>query len=108
MILINIKFPISPDKSAEWLELADSYAKAVRAEPGNRFFEFSCSLDDPNTYVCIEGFVDAEAGAEHMQQSHVQQFMNAAPDFVSARPQIIYVDAEEIAGFVEMGEISPR
>ena len=108
MILINIKFPIRPDKSAEWLELADSYAKAVRAEPGNHFFEFSRSLDDPNTYVCIEGFADAEAGNEHMQQSHVQQFMNAAPDFVSARPQIIYVDAEEIAGFVEMGEIAPR
>ena len=108
MILINVKFPIRPDKSAERLELADSYAKAVRAEPGNRFFEFWRSLDDPNTYVCIEGFADAEAGAEHMQQSHVQHFMETAPDSVSAPPHIIYVDAEEVAGFVEMGEIAPR
>jgi quinol monooxygenase YgiN len=108
MILITVKFPIRPDKNAEWLELADFYATAVRAEPGNHFFEFSQSLDDPNTYVCIEGFADGDAGAEHMKQDHVARFMSEMPDIVSARPQIIYVDAEEVAGFVEMGEIAPR
>lgn len=30
------------------------------------------------------------------------------PDIVSAQPQIIYVDAEEITGFGPMGEIEPR
>jgi hypothetical protein len=30
------------------------------------------------------------------------------PDIVSAQPQIIYVDAEDVAGFGPMGEITPR
>jgi quinol monooxygenase YgiN len=108
MILITVKFPIRPDKTAEWLELADFYARAVRSEPGNHFFEFSRSMDDENEYVCIEGFTDSSAGQEHMKQDHVARFMNEMPDIVSARPKIIYVDAEEVGGFVEMGEIAPR
>lgn len=110
MILITVKFPVRPEKTDEWLELADFYTKAVQAEPGNVFFQFSRSLDDPNEYVCIEGFRDGAAGQEHMKQDHVAKFMSTAPDLVSARPKIIYVDADEVTGdgFVDMGEIAPR
>jgi quinol monooxygenase YgiN len=108
MILIMVRFPIRPEKTAEWLELADFYTRAVQAEPGNHFFEISRSLDDETEYVTIEGFADAAAGQEHMKQEHVARFMDAMPDLVSARPKIIYVDAEEIEGFVDMGEIAPR
>lgn len=108
MILITVKFPIRPEKTAEWLELADSYTRAVTAEPGNDFFQVSRSLEDENEYVVIEGFADAAAGQEHMKQDHVAHFMSTMPDYVSARPKIIYVDAEEVEGFVEMGEIAPR
>jgi quinol monooxygenase YgiN len=38
MILINIKMPIRPDKTDEWLALADSYAKDVNSEDGCLFF----------------------------------------------------------------------
>ena len=103
-----VKFPIRPEKTDEWLELADFYSRAVQAEPGNHFFQFSRSLEDQNEYVCIEGFADAAAGQQHMKQDHVARFVNTMPDLVSARPKIIYVDAEEVEGFVEMGEIAPR
>ena len=43
-----------------------------------------------------------------MAQEHVARFMQEMPDIVSAQPQIIYVDAEEVTGFGPMGEISPR
>lgn len=108
MILINVKFFIREDKMADWLPLAESYQRAVRAEPGNVFFTFAQSLEDPLTFVCVEGFVDANAGSDHMQQLHVAQFFEAMPDIVSRRPEIIYVDSAEISGFVEMGEIEPR
>jgi hypothetical protein len=39
---------------------------------------------------------------------HVVHFMAQMPDVVSARPQILYVDADEVTGFGPMGEISPR
>ena len=108
MILITVKFPIREDRLAEWDELSASYAKAVGAEPGCVFFEFSRSLTEPNTFVCIEGFRDSAAGSAHMAQDHVGRFMREMPDIVSARPQIIYVDAEEVTGFGPMGEITPR
>ncbi|MGD9527689.1 putative quinol monooxygenase [Pseudonocardia sp.] len=108
MILITLKMPIKPEKTDEWLELAQSYSNDVRAEPGNVFFSFSRSLEDENEYVCIEGFADDAAGKEHMKQAHVPNFMEKAAYLVSARPKIIYVDAEEVTGFVEMGEIAPK
>lgn len=108
MILIIVKMPIRPEKTDEWLALADSYTKAVQAEEGNHFFQFSRSLDDENEYVCIEGFADGAAGQAHMATEHVAHFMGTAPDYVSAQPKIIYVDAEEVTGFVDMGEIKPR
>lgn len=108
MILITVKFPIREDKLEQWRELSARYAAAVNEEPGNVFFEFSQSVGDPLTFVCIEGFRDGDAGAEHMKQDHVAEFMAAMPDIVSAQPQIIYVDAEEVDGFGPMGEIQPR
>ena len=108
MILIVVKFPIRPDRHDEWEQLSSFYAKAVNTEPGCVFFEFSRSVDDPQTYVCIEGFADGIAGREHMRQDHVARFMAEMPDIVSAQPQIIYVDAKELNGFGPMGEISPR
>lgn len=104
-----MKFPIRNDRLSEWEELSASYARDVSAEPGNVFFEFSRSIEEPGTYVCIEGFADADAGAEHMKQPHVSAFMSAMPDIVSAQPQIIYVDAgDQTSGFGPMGEIQPR
>ena len=108
MILITVKFPIREDKLEEWRELSAYYAKSVNEEPGCVFFEFSKSLTEPDTFVCIEGFRDSEAGGEHMKQAHVERFMSQMPDIVSAQPQIIYVDAEEVSGFGPMGEITPR
>jgi quinol monooxygenase YgiN len=108
MILITVKFPIREDRLDAWSELSTSYAQAVNTEPGCVFFEFSRSLTEPNTFVCIEGFRDSAAGGEHMAQPHVAQFMAQMPDIVSARPQIIYVDADEVTGFGPMGEIAPR
>lgn len=108
MILIMIKMPIRPEKTQDWLDLAQWYSEHVRAEPGNAFFSFSRSLEDEHEYVCVEGFQDDAAGKEHMKQDHVPVFMDKASDCVARRPQIIYVDADEVTGWNEMGEIGPR
>jgi quinol monooxygenase YgiN len=107
MILINIKMQIRPEKMDEWLALADSYASDVNTEEGCLFFQFSRSLTDANEFICIEGFTDADAGAAHVKNSYVKRFFDAAPDLVSAQPQIIYIDAPH-DGFGPMGEIQPR
>ncbi len=108
MILINVRFPIRADKQAQWEELSAAYAASVNAEPGCLFFEFARSTAEPGTYVCIEGYTGHEAGVAHTQTDHFAEFIAAMPGIVSARPQIIYIDAEEATGFGPMGEIEPR
>jgi quinol monooxygenase YgiN len=108
VILIVVKFPVRPERTAEWQSLAAGYARAVNAEEGSLFFEWSRSLDEPDTFVCVEGFRDAAAGASHVGTQAFKDFVAQAPDIVAAQPQIIYVDAPDVAGWGPMGEIAPR
>jgi quinol monooxygenase YgiN len=108
LILIVVKFPVRPERSDEWQSVAADYARAVNAEEGSLFFEWSRSLDQPDTYVCVEGFRDADAGASHVGTQAFQDFVQQAPDLVARQPEIIYVDAPDVAGWGPMGEIQPR
>ena len=108
MILIVVKFPVRPERAEEWSRLAADYARAVRSEEGNLFFEWSRGFDEPDTFVCVEGFRDADAGAAHVGTDAFRRFVELAPDLVSAQPQIIYVDAPDVSGWGPMGEIQPR
>ena len=108
MILIVVKFPVRPERAEEWAALAADYARAVNAEEGSLFFEWSKSVEEPDTWVCIEGFRDADAGGAHVGTQAFKDFVEKAPDLVSAQPQIIYVDAPDVPGFGPMGEIQPR
>ncbi len=108
MILIVVKFPVRPERADEWSGLAAEYARAVNAEEGSLFFEWSRSVEEPDTFVCVEGFRDADAGAAHVGTDAFKHFTDVAPDLVSAQPQIIYVDAPGVSGWGPMGEIQPR
>ena len=107
MILIVVKMPVRPEREDEWSALAADYARAVNAEEGSLFFEWSRSLDDPDTFVCVEGFRDADAGGAHVQTQAFKDFVEKAPDLVAAQPQIIYVDAPDVSGGGRWARSSP-
>ena len=108
MIYITVKFPIRPEKADQFMDAAADYTAATRAEEGNIFFEWSRSLDEPHSFVLLEAFRDAEAGSAHVAGQHVKDFFDWAPDWVSAKPQIIYIDQPDLTGWGPMGEIAPR
>ncbi len=108
MIYITVKFPIRAEKADRFMAAAADYTAATRAEDGNVFFEWSRSLDEPDSFVLLEGFRDAAAGSAHVAGQHVQDFFAWAPDWVSAKPQIMYLDSPELTGWNPMGEIEPR
>ena len=108
MILIVVKFPVRPDLVDSWPEEVRDFTEACRAEEGNLFFEWSRSVEEPDTYVLVEGFRDADAGAAHVGTDHFRAFLERGPDLVARQPQIIYIDAPEVDGFGPMGEIQPR
>ena len=108
MIFIVVKFPVKPEHADEWPSLVADFTAGTRAEEGNLFFEWSRSLEDPETFVCVEGFRDADAGAAHVGTDAFKRFVEQAPELVAAQPQIIYVDAPDVSGWGPMGEIQPR
>ena len=108
MILIVIKFPVRPDRIEEFRAKADEYAAAVGAEEGSLFFEWSRSVLEPDTFVCIEGFRDSDAGASHVATPHAEAAFDWMSELVAEQPQIIYVDAPDVSGFGPMGEVQPR
>ncbi|MFJ9770744.1 putative quinol monooxygenase [Kitasatospora sp. NPDC101157] len=108
MIFITVKFPVRPELSDQWPTVVQEFTEATRAEPGNLFFEWSRSLADPNEYVLVEGFRDAEAGRAHVESAHFAQAMETLSGAVAAKPRIISVDLPDREGWDLMGELSPR
>ncbi|WP_328294590.1 antibiotic biosynthesis monooxygenase [Kineococcus sp. NBC_00420] len=108
MIVINVKWPVKPELADAWPELVAEFTAAVRAEPGNVSFDWSRSAEDPDTWFLLECFRDAEAGAAHVASDHFRKAISEMPDRVSAQPQIIFVEAPDVAGWGPMGEVRPR
>lgn len=107
MIFIVVKFTVRPERSDEWLSLTEDYTNGCRAEPGNIFFQWSKSVDDPHEFVLVEGYESAEAGAAHVATAHFEAAMEWMPDVVAEQPKIIHADIPQ-DGWGAMGEIIPR
>lgn len=106
MILIVVKFPVQPSYVEDWPEIVREFTEATRVEPGNRFFEWSRSVDDPNEYVLVEGF-DDDAAEAHVSSEHFQAAVSPQGQMhkaLAATPSIIShtIDAD---GWEDMGEM---
>jgi quinol monooxygenase YgiN len=107
MIFIVVKFPVRPELSEQWLSLVAEFTDATRAEPGNIFFEWSRSVDDPTQFVLVEGFRDSAAGSAHVTSDHFKTAMASLGDAISGTPEIISVEAPG-DGWNAMAELQPR
>jgi quinol monooxygenase YgiN len=56
MIFITVKFKVRPEYAEDWLTLVEPFTQATRKEPGNLWFDWSRSVDDPNEFVLVEAF----------------------------------------------------
>lgn len=89
MIFIAVRFKVRPESSERWLSLVDDFTRATRSEPGNLWFDWSRSVDDPNEFVLLEAFGDADAGAAHVGSEHFKQAMKDLPPALAETPRII-------------------
>ena len=67
MILIVVKHPVRPAYADEWPTVVEEFTAAARAEPGNVCFDWYRSSDDPNQWLVVEAFRNAEAGRAHVR-----------------------------------------
>jgi quinol monooxygenase YgiN len=103
MYLINVKFKTKPGWADRWMELVDDFTQATRKEPGNLWFEWSRSIDDPDTFVLIEAFTD-DGAAPHVNSGHFRKAMVDLREGLAATPKIVskQVDGD---GWSDMGEL---
>jgi quinol monooxygenase YgiN len=104
MIFIVVKFKVLPEYADRWTEIVDPFTQATRSEPGNLWFEWSRSVDDPNQYVLVEAFKD-DAAEAHVKSDHFQQFTSEGPGYLQETPQIrnMVLDGDD---WDRMGEIT--
>ena len=104
MIFIVVKFPVKPEHVDGWLEAVAEFTTATRNEPGNLWFEWSRSVDDPNTFVLVEAFQDDAAGA-HVNSDHFKQGLEAMRPLVARTPDIVSTTIEGQHEWSPMGEL---
>ena len=103
MIFIAVKFPVKPEYADQWIEKTRAFTEATRAEEGNKFFEWSRSIEDPNEFVLLEAFND-DAAVPHVNSDHFQQALKDMRPMLTATPKIVsrLVDGD---GWDAMGEL---
>jgi quinol monooxygenase YgiN len=94
MILIVLKFDISPDRREDWLAGIKRYTDAVREEEGNLSFDCLESVDSPNHFAIVEGFASKEAGEAHVQADHFKEFIAWFPGVLAGAPKIVNTEID--------------
>ena len=87
MIFICVRFPVKPEHADAWPEITRAFTEKTRAEPGNLFFDWSRSLEDPNQYVLVEGFAD-DAAEAHVTSAHFTRARAELPPYLVETPWI--------------------
>ena len=105
MILIVVKFTTRPEWSDRFLDLVHDFTAATRAEPGNLWFDWSRSVDDPAEFVLVEAFHDDGAGP-HVNSDHFKAAMRALPQALAETPRIINVTIEGATDWSRMSELA--
>ncbi|GGS31222.1 MULTISPECIES: putative quinol monooxygenase [Actinokineospora] len=105
MIFIVVKFPVKPEHVDSWLDKVRPFTEATRAEPGNLWFEWSRSVEDPNTFVLVEAFEDG-AGEAHVNSAHFAEGLAVMRELVARTPDIVSTTIEGATGWSKMGEIT--
>ena len=104
MIFIVVKFKVKPEWSDRWPELVADFTRSTRQEPGNLWFDWSRSLDDPDEYVLVEAFKDDAAG-DHVNSDHFKKAMADMPRALAETPRIISRQLDG-GGWDLMGELT--
>lgn len=104
MIFIAARFKVKPEYADQWIEKTREFTEATRAEPGNLWFDWSRSVDDPNEYVLLEAFTDDGAGP-HVNSAHFQKATADLPPLLQETPRVrnMQLDGED---WHELGEMA--
>ena len=74
MMIINAKIKISEEKRDEYLKLMKHLVSESRKEEGVLFYSHYEDVQDRNTFIVVENYVDEAAIKSHNESEHLQMF----------------------------------
>ena len=104
MYFIVVKFQTKPDYTDRFMDLVTPFTEATRNEPGNLWFDWSRSVEDPNEFVLVEAFLDDDAAGAHVNSEHFKASMVDMRPALAATPKIVSRKVEGDS-WGEMGEL---
>jgi quinol monooxygenase YgiN len=87
MIFIAVKFKVKPDVADRFMDVTRDFTEGTRSEPGNLWFDWSRSVDDPSEYILLEAFKD-DAAEAHVTSDHFAKAMSELPAYLQETPRI--------------------
>lgn len=83
MIIVQGNIPLKSESRDKAIELARKMVSATRSEEGCISYDFYLGLSDPDTLMVFQEWESMEALMEHLQTSHMEDFLRELPDVVS-------------------------
>lgn len=85
-----VKFKVKPGKNEAFEKAFLDMQKGVKAgEPGNINYDFYHDSTDPQSYVIIERYKNADAVKAHGQSDHAKKLIAALGDLMDGRPDAL-------------------
>lgn len=104
MYFIVVRYVVKPEFADVFLEHTAEFTAATRAEPGNLWFDWFRSAENPHEFALIEAFADDEAASAHVNAPHFAEGLDAMRPLLVATPKIVSRKVEG-SGWDEMGEL---
>ncbi|GAA4379701.1 putative quinol monooxygenase [Paeniglutamicibacter cryotolerans] len=104
MYFIVVKFQTKPEHTDTFMERVADFTAATRAEPGNLWFDWSRSIEDPAEFVLVEAFADDEAAGSHVNSEHFKAGLESMRPALLATPKIVSRKVEGDS-WGDMGEL---
>jgi quinol monooxygenase YgiN len=105
LIFITAKFPVKPEHADNWANITKDFTEATKEEDGCLFFEWSRSLEEPDTFILVEAFRDDDSGTRHVESLHFRKATTDLPAYLSTTPDIINV---KVDGWSKLGEMEVK
>lgn len=105
MYFIVVKFETKPEYTEQFMDLVGPFTENTRKEPGNLWFDWSRSVEDPSEFVLVEAFLDDAAAGAHVNSDHFKAGLESMRPALVSTPKIVSckVDGDS---WGEMGELT--
>ena len=94
-----VKFHVKAGKNAEFEKAFREMQDSVRAhEPGNVYYDFFIDNSDPQLYVIVERYKDADAVAAHGKSDHAKKMLATIRELMDGPPEfqrLILISAKQ-------------